>query len=192
MTPITKNVFVVDEQGNQYEPTYPKRAKALVKNGRARFVAENTICLACPPDDMDTEDNTMPEQIPENKNPQDTPQYSVEYILRQLAAIQAQSEHISAVLSEAWHATMTGEKLTALSEAICAREATNQQLLQMYERMYDALVPLSPDKIDRSRLEWTRWQAIERLAAVAFTEDDFAEERAQMLESIRLILRENK
>ena len=44
-----KNVIVVDEQGNEYEATYPKRAKGLVKNGRARFVAENKICLACPP-----------------------------------------------------------------------------------------------------------------------------------------------
>ncbi len=46
---MEKNVIVVDEQGNEYEATYPKRAKGLVKNGRARFVAENKICLACPP-----------------------------------------------------------------------------------------------------------------------------------------------
>ena len=32
MTPIEKNVIVVDEQGNEYEATYPKRAKGLVKN----------------------------------------------------------------------------------------------------------------------------------------------------------------
>ena len=48
--PITKNIRVIDEQGNEHEATYPKRAKGLVKNGRARFVDENTICLACPPD----------------------------------------------------------------------------------------------------------------------------------------------
>lgn len=49
MTPIIKNVCVVDDQGNQYEATYPRRAKGLVKNGRARFLSENIICLACPP-----------------------------------------------------------------------------------------------------------------------------------------------
>ena len=48
--PIVKNIRVVDEQGNEYEATYPKRAKGLVKNGRARFISENKICLACPPD----------------------------------------------------------------------------------------------------------------------------------------------
>ena len=47
--PITKNVNVVDEFGKEYEATYIKRAKGLVKNGRARFINENSICLACPP-----------------------------------------------------------------------------------------------------------------------------------------------
>ena len=38
--------------------TYPKRAKGLIKNGRARFVDENTICLACPPE-INLEENKM-------------------------------------------------------------------------------------------------------------------------------------
>ena len=57
-TPIEKNVIVVDEQGNEYEATYPKRAKGLVKNGRARFVGENKICLARPPKSI-LEENQM-------------------------------------------------------------------------------------------------------------------------------------
>ena len=57
MTPIEKNVIVVDEQGNILEATYPKRAKGLVKKGRARFISESTICLACPP--KNTEENEM-------------------------------------------------------------------------------------------------------------------------------------
>ena len=60
MIPIEKNIFVVDEQGNEYEATYPKRAKGLVKNGRARFIDENTICLACPPN-VELEDKIMSE-----------------------------------------------------------------------------------------------------------------------------------
>ena len=46
---MEKNIYVVDEKGNEYEATYPRRAKGLVKNGRARFVSKNKICLACPP-----------------------------------------------------------------------------------------------------------------------------------------------
>ena len=55
-------MIVVDSQGNEYEATYPKRAKGLVKSGRARFVGENKICLACPPSDK-LEDNIMSENI---------------------------------------------------------------------------------------------------------------------------------
>ena len=67
MTPIEKNIIVVDEQGNEYKATYPKRAKGLVKNGRARFIAENKICLACPPDKI-MEDNQMSDNISVNEN----------------------------------------------------------------------------------------------------------------------------
>jgi len=49
MTPITKNIKVVDEQVNFYQETYPRRAKGLVKSGRARFVNTDTICLTTPP-----------------------------------------------------------------------------------------------------------------------------------------------
>lgn len=58
---MRKNIVVVDEQGNEYEATYPKRAKGLVKNGRARFVSENKICLVCPPVIM--EDKKMSNNI---------------------------------------------------------------------------------------------------------------------------------
>ncbi len=58
---MIKNVAVIDDRGNRYEATYPKRAKGLVKNGRARFVDENTICLACPPDK--SEDKRMSENM---------------------------------------------------------------------------------------------------------------------------------
>lgn len=64
--PIEKNVRVIDKDGNEYEATYPKRAKGLVKKGRARFVDENTICLACPPDMM--EDTKMSDNINEKLN----------------------------------------------------------------------------------------------------------------------------
>ena len=56
---MTKNIEVVDEQGNVYGATYPKRAKGLVKNGRARFVGENRICLACPPDMKSISEDNM-------------------------------------------------------------------------------------------------------------------------------------
>ena len=42
-------IAVVDEAGNRYEATWKRRAQGLVKNGRARYIDESTICLTCPP-----------------------------------------------------------------------------------------------------------------------------------------------
>ena len=60
MTPMTKNINVIDENGNILGATYSKRAKGLIKNGRARLIDENTICLACPANE-NLEDSTMNE-----------------------------------------------------------------------------------------------------------------------------------
>ena len=89
MIPIVKNIIVVDEQGNEYEATYPKRAKGLVKNGRAHFIDENTICLACPPDtkleDKNMSENTVnvnvevPTEIDTSLSKHDIP-----YVLEQI------------------------------------------------------------------------------------------------------------
>jgi len=48
--PITKNILVTDILGNKLEPTYPKRAKGLVKQGRAEFLTQHHIRLkdSCP------------------------------------------------------------------------------------------------------------------------------------------------
>lgn len=56
---MNKCITVVDSTGKTYEPTYPKRAKGLVKHGRARFVNENTLCLTCPPDMKTAEARSM-------------------------------------------------------------------------------------------------------------------------------------
>ena len=52
MTPIEKNIIVVDEYGNELHRTYARRAKGLVKKGRAHFVGDDTICLPTRPASM--------------------------------------------------------------------------------------------------------------------------------------------
>jgi hypothetical protein len=88
MIPIAKNIIVIDWQGNEYEATYPKRAKGLVKNGRARFVDEHTICLACPPniilEDNYMSDNMINEKTEAASNPM-TP--TLDYILSRIDQI---------------------------------------------------------------------------------------------------------
>jgi len=49
---MSKLINVIDEQGNALAPTYPKRAKYLIKHGRARADGDSTIILLTPPKNM--------------------------------------------------------------------------------------------------------------------------------------------
>ncbi len=160
MTPIEKNIIVVDEQGREYEATYPKRAKGLVKNGRARFVAENKICLACPPDILnETEDIKMSENIQKIEHTQEAKSKqasvnSVEYILSKLAELQVQLSHELNTPSELANSislifesvSKTGEDVncielaSVMTQAFSEREETYRRLISLYEKMYDDIV----------------------------------------------------
>ena len=141
MTPIEKNIRVVDEQGREYEATWPKRARGLVKNGRARFLSDDTICLACPPD-IDLDDTKM------NDN-----KVELSWLLQQIAAIQSDTEYLKDGMSQLFQMGVgdSGEsyspgnilgqaKAQALEGMIQGRETTNQKLLRLYEKMYDDLM----------------------------------------------------
>ena len=155
-TPIEKNVIVVDEQGNEYEATYPKRAKGLVKNGRARFVAENKICLACPPNE-NLEDNKMSENINtnvttnENNNNQEI---TVKYILEQIEKIRSDSKYIYDALEKLEGVALSATagdigaqaKAQAIETVVQCRETTNQQMLKFYEKLYDDLMTQELDR----------------------------------------------
>lgn len=151
MTPIEKNIIVIDELGNQLEATYPKRARGLVKKGRARFIDENTICLACPPNAL--EDTVMAnEQIHKNTSDETIPgtacKYNIDYVLEQLEKLAVQAEYVINVISELrqMNTGVAGDvagmaKAEALSTVVQCRETTNQQLIRFYEKMYDDLKP---------------------------------------------------
>ena len=137
MTPIEKNIIVVDEQGNEYEATYPKRAKGLVKNGRARFVDENKICLACPPDKI----------LEEEKMSDNTNELTVKEIFTQITILQKQltensqtslhrlGDALSAFESENVEASY--EQISKVCNVFYTRELTLLKMLEMYEKMYN-------------------------------------------------------
>ncbi len=145
---MTKNVIVVDEQGNEYGATYSKRARGLVKNGRARFIDENKICLACPPKEF------LEDKMNENINNQATQEtatekaslYTMDHCMTQIALIQAQTAYIneafaqlSTVRSEGPGDIGAQERARALGEIVKCRETTNQKLLEFYAKMYEDL-----------------------------------------------------
>lgn len=157
---MEKNVRVVDENGNDYEPTWPRRAKGLVKNGRARFMDEQTICLASPPH-CDSEAQKMNEQkkTEQTTTEQITPEYTIPWLLRQIAAIQAETEYLNEALVKlaAMSDGDSGEpgspgniqgqaKAEAFGDIVRCRETTNQQLLRLYEKMYDDLRVENPNR----------------------------------------------
>ena len=143
---MNKNIEVVDEAGNVYEPTWPQRAKGLVKNGRARFVEENKICLACPPDK--TEDKNMSNNI--------FGEMTVVDILTRINNIINQTGYITSAFESlvtmgdgdsgdcgAPGNIMGKAKAEAVAEVVKTREATNQQILKLYEKMYDDMIRLN-------------------------------------------------
>ncbi len=152
MTPIEKNVRVVDENGNEYEATYPKRAKGLVKNGRARFLSPDTICLMCPPDPEN--DNLEDMNMSENTEMQ-TPVLTMEYLLGKIDEIAQQTEYLNTAIDRLGQmktgngpGDVAGEaQAQAIGDVVRCRETTNQQLLKLYEKMYDDLKPKESERL---------------------------------------------
>lgn len=151
MTPIEKNIIVIDENGNELEATYPKRAKGLVKKGRARFLDENTICLACPPDILEDTEMTDEKIFEDTAQTPTADKYNLNYVLEQIEKLAVQTDYVMSVIGELRQMETGGDsgvvdmagaqKAEALSDVVKCRETTNQQLLRFYEKMYDDLKP---------------------------------------------------
>ena len=180
MTPIEKNVIVVDEFGNEYTSTYAKRAKGLVKNGRARWLDGNIICLVCPPDELNLEDNEM-ENRAENMEAinevcesevSKTEQFAITTsdILRRIDQIIAQGNDLPHIVANIKTMPVNespegGRDGVARAEAIrdlyVRREVTNQKLIELLNRMYD---DIAPKQVPIGLKE----KAIERLSGMDF------------------------
>ena len=164
---MEKTIHVVDEAGNRYEATYLKRAKGLVKHGRARFIDDETICLVCPPKmQMISEENIMTNteninfsEMIEEKLPVETEPraaYTLEYALAQIEKIM--NSVISTNLNEAFRTIAGGSEDTAanMADLVRARETTNQRLLAFYEKMVDDLKPKTEAAEKQQFLNWVR------------------------------------
>ena len=152
---MTKNVIVVDELGNEYAPTYAKRARGLVKQGRARWLDENTICLACPPNDIDLEDNVMNNQdkiadvmenieVVKTEVQHEEVRITAAEVLARMDKIIAQGEELAKAVQTIHDLPVNdspygGEDGKARAEAIrdiyVRRENTNRLMLNMLEEM---------------------------------------------------------
>lgn len=147
-------MIVVDSQGNEYEATYPKRAKGLVKSGRARFVGENKICLACPPKD-NLEDNKMSDNINITAE-QKTAELTKSEVWAQIIKLQDQLASLKDTFSALIDISDTNEfedgdaiesvitevvlnKTKVINAVFSEREATLNSLLDFYKIVYNDL-----------------------------------------------------
>ena len=167
MTPIEKNVRVVDEQGNEYEATYPKRAKGLVKNGRARFLDESTICLACPSDTV-MEDIIM-------KNTKET---GAEVI------VNVTTDEVTAVQQQAQAAA---EEAVAYEEAFEAayEDAFEAAYEEAFEAAYQKASEARPSNgVPEKKAAYTIEYALEQLEKVREDSARFAQEMQERINAI--------
>ena len=169
--PIEKNIVVVDEYGTANESTWLKRANGLVKKGRARWLDERTICLACPPER--TEDNHMEntsqadaaaERSAEAEVTKQTDSklggLTIEGLLDRMDAIRKEMLFMNELLSTMESITNQGGEddaghiAQATSQAFIARETTCQQQLRFLERIYSDhfSAPSEEEKTARIRM----------------------------------------
>ena len=203
---MEKNVIVVDEKGKDIGATYPKRAKGLVKKGRARFIDENKICLACPAEET-TEDKIMSdikidkttgevvetaERKTSSENTSGTKSENamptLGYILERIESIAKDSEYIHEALAQLSELKAAGpgdicgqSKADAIAHVVDAREETNRKLLAFYEMLYKDIAKQALGKNTMA----------EQLIAIIADEMN-PDTKSDMLDTVRQILRENQ
>ena len=135
VTPIEKNIIVVDGNGNELHRTYAKRAKGLVKKGRAHFVQEDTICLT-DPSGLHEEDNHMNTDL--------TIREIFDRITQlhdQLSSSELSMDHLRRSLESAlcYEVDEISEIVENVTNVFVYREQTLRSLLDMYIVMYNDL-----------------------------------------------------
>lgn len=156
-----RTVQVTDEAGNRYEATYPKRAKGLVKHGRARFTDESQteIILTCPPNqNLILEDKTMTEQNTNIQTDKDTVTekntlaLTAKEVFDQIVSLQnlmsseytnplhSLNQTVGSICENEWESDEhKAAAINSASTPYMVRERTYQQMLELYRQMYNDL-----------------------------------------------------
>ena len=157
-SPASLKIEVVDSSGKIIGRTYEKRAKGLVKKGRARFTDENRITLL-PSEDaheyIETEGYKMDERINteniENIS-EENGQYTIESVMQCMKKILDDTQYIKNAIynvteipsGDAGDCGSPGDiagkaKAEAISTIVREREDTNQKLIDFYNEVYNDL-----------------------------------------------------
>lgn len=146
---MTKNITVVDENGNILESTYPKRAKGLVKKGRAHWVSDDVIRLCAQNKKEETEmanniyeilDNQITKMQEQLNNADNEWAAGVRIqILKTLEVFRAQEQGAKLINIIETQLNTLQESLKAddtfTPENVLARETTNQKIIELLEKL---------------------------------------------------------
>ena len=154
-SPASLKIEVVDSSGKIIGRTYEKRAKGLVKKGRARFTDENRITL--PPSEdaheyIETEGYKMDERINTENISEENGQYTIESVMQCMKKILDDTQYIKNAIynvteipsGDAGDCGSPGDiagkaKAEAISTIVREREDTNQKLIDFYNKVYNDL-----------------------------------------------------
>ena len=154
-SPAALKIEVVDSSGKIIGRTYEKRAKGLVKKGRARFTDENRITLL-PSEDaheyIETEGYKMDERINTENISEENGQYTIESVMQCMKKILDDTQYIKDTIfnvteipsGDAGDCGSPGDiagkaKAEAISTIVRERENTNQKLIDFYNKVYNDL-----------------------------------------------------
>lgn len=155
---MTKNITVIDENGNRIGSTYPKRASGLVKKGRAHWIGKDSVCLCA----HNTEEIKMPNNI-----------YDV--IDNQFSKLQGQLNCID-----------NNDKVAVKMIETLAEMQNKNRVLDIMERQLSRINDEMEKKADDKELalmrESTIQQQLQLLTAISNGESVIKEEKAETAE----------
>ena len=132
---MEKNVSVTDDSGSIVGATYPKRARGLVKKGRARWIGEGAIRLT---PGRNIKETTEEESMPDTEMPKTGATVDLAYILGQIELVRKDDEHIrNAISILSTESDATEDQAAALAKLVHEREETNRVILDFYRKIYE-------------------------------------------------------
>ncbi len=135
---MTKNVEILDENGKLIGTTYPKRAKGMLKSGRAEAVEGGAIRL-------------LPKTVPKSKikieRTEKTMNNNVDIndILNKIDALLEDKAHIAKAYETIEKADQPWKAENAMNVAV-SREQTIRQALSFYSDVYDSVKPAGEEE----------------------------------------------
>lgn len=135
MAPIKTNsdtkdehmIKVIDVQGHYLHDTYERRAKGLVKKGRASYINEYTICIGSTSGKESYMEQMTKEEILKE----------IDEMLKHQDYFKMAMDTIEKIPAD-MDKELVEQRMTAVMNIVKEKETTNQKLIDLWTQMYQA------------------------------------------------------